>query len=221
MQTKMTKKIMLVSALSLTIFSASAQDFKVPLKNTWTAFDTTEAMDKKLEQCNKMMLISKKWNNEWITHFYASLCKTIISYGEKDETKHDALLDDADKEHEEAVSILGKENDETYVLAAMIANSRMMINPMQRWQKYGKLFSDNLENAKSINENNPRIYYMKGVTTFHTPKAYGGGKKAALPYLEKAEGLFAKETDADITKPYWGKAKNAFFLEQAKQGDKE
>ena len=50
---------------------------------------------------------------------------------------------------------------------------------------------------------------------------FGGGKKAALPYLEKADELFAKEGTDDITRPYWGKRTNDYFLQLAKGEDKE
>lgn len=216
------KQLVWIAALTLGMGTAQAQDFKAPLTATWNAFDTTKAPEAKTQLANKLGLISKKWANEWSTHFYYSLAKTIISYNEKDEAKHDALLDEADKEHDEAVTLMGgKENDETYVLAAMIANSRMAVNPMQRWQKYGKIFTDDLNSAKEINEKNPRIYYMRGVSTLFTPKAFGGGRKAALPYFEKAGGYFATESNADITKPYWGKTQNTYFMEEAKKEDKE
>ena len=215
------KKMILMSALSLAVVSADAQDFKAPLQATWNALDTTNAPEAKLQLVNKLTLIAKKWPNEWSTHFYACVGKVFAAYDERDEAKHDALLDEADKERDEAVSLLGKENDETYVVSAMIANCRMMVNPMQRWQKYGKLFEDNLKNAKDINPSNPRMYYLKAVSTMFTPKNFGGGKKAALPYFEKADGFFAKEDGKDITKPYWGKTHNTYFLAQCKIEDKE
>ena len=205
----------------MTVAMAQAQDYKAALKKTFTAFDTTQSFDAKVEQSNKMALIAKKWDNEWVTHYYASLSKTILSYMEKDVKKKDAYLDEADKEKETAVSIIKKENDETHVLGAMIANARMAVDPMNRWQTYGKVFSDNLESAKEINPNNPRMYYLQGTSKLFTPKAYGGGKKIAQPYFEKAEGLFAKETSDDIAKPYWGKDHNAQFLAECKKEDKE
>jgi hypothetical protein len=142
---------------------------------------------------------------------------------EKDAAKREAYLDEAEKEKEDAVAILKKENDETYVLAAMIANARMAIDPMNRWQKYGQLFSQNLESAKEANADNPRMYYLQGVSKFFTPKQFGGGKKAAMPYFEKAQGLFDKEQalNKDITNPHWGKDKTVYFVEQCKKEDKE
>ncbi len=217
------KKLFAVLGLAVASVSVHAQDYISPLQNTWTAFDTVahENFAKKEPIANKLALIAKKWNTEWITHYYASLAKTEISYNERDAAKHDAILNEAEKEHDEAVSILGKENDETLVLAAMIANSRLAVDPMNRWQKYGKIFSDDLEAAKAINANNPRIYYMKAISVFFTPKAFGGGNTVAQPYFEKAEALFAKEPGNDINKPSWGKKENNFFLVQCKTPDKD
>src|SRR5690606_31425081 len=120
-----------------------------------------------------------------------------------------------------AVSMLGKNNDETYVLSAMIANARMAVNPRSRWQKYGKIFEENLDKARELNADNPRIYYLQGTSKFFTPKMFGGGKKAALPYFEKADGLFAKESTDDIADPYWGKINNDYFLGMCHGEDKE
>ncbi|MBC7553353.1 MAG: hypothetical protein H7257_05195 [Taibaiella sp.] len=218
------RKLMLMSALALSVMSVQAQDYKKPLYNTWQAFDTLpvlNAHDAKLQQANKLGLIAKKWPNEWAPHFYVALSKAMMSYDEKEIARHDAVLDEADKELEEAVSILGKQTDETYVLGAMIANSRMAADPMNRWQKYGKIFSDDLDAAKKINPSNPRMYYLKAISTMFTPKAFGGGKANALPYFEKAQGFFAVEKEDDITKPFWGKKPNALFLAECKKPDSE
>jgi len=51
---------------------------------------------------------------------------------------------------------------------------------------------------------------------------FGGGKKAALPYFEKAATLFSKENDNDIVNHIsWGKAVNEHFLKEAQAGDEE
>jgi GNAT superfamily N-acetyltransferase len=217
----MTRFLLLTAIAAFTYLNCHAQDYNETLKKTFTAFDTTQDFTKKVEQSNKLTMIAKKWNNEWTAHFYNAYAKAVLSYMEKDEAKRDAYVDEADKELSEAVGILGKDNDETYVLAAMVANARMAVKPQARWQKYGKIFEENLQKAKEINAENPRIYYLQGTNKFFTPKMFGGGKKAALPYFEKADGYFAKETDADMSKPYWGKFQNAFFLKESKGEDKE
>jgi hypothetical protein len=140
---------------------------------------------------------------------------------EQDATKHDALLDEAETYLTDAVHLLGKENSETEVLAATIANSRIGVDPRNRWQKYGKQFDEHLDKAKEMNADNPRIYLQRGISKYFTPKMFGGGKKAAMPYFEKAQSLFAKESSDDIDKPYWGKATLAYFLKMANGDDKE
>jgi hypothetical protein len=209
------KKIIFLSMALVAVFVARAQDYKDVLKKTVDAFNATDDMSQKVEYTNKLGLIAKKYDNEWAPHYYLAFAKTILSYNEKDETKRDAYLDDADKELEDAVNI-SKANSETYAMAAMIANARLAVNPMNRWQKYGKIFDEDLDKAKEMNADNPRIYFLQGNSKYHTPKAFGGGKKAALPYFEKANTLFEKETDADITKPYWGKVITAKLLAECK-----
>jgi len=213
------KKILLIGAMAMAVLAVKAQDYKPVLQKTFETFVTATEQDAKVEQSNKLSLIAKKWDGEWATHYYAALSKTMLSYTEKNADKRDAYLDEAEKERDAAVSLLKKENDETYVLAAMIANARMVIDGANRWQKYGKIFSENLENAKEINPDNPRMYYLQGTNKYYTPKAYGGGKKAAMPYFEKAQALFAKEKDDDITKPSWGKRITEYYLGECKKED--
>ena len=213
------RKFIIAAVAVFGTYASNAQDYKAPLEKTFGIFDTATVMEAKIEMANKVSLIAKKWPTEWQTHYYAALCKTVLSYMEKDASKRDAYLDEAEKEHDEAVSVQKKENDETYVLAAMIANARLAVDGSTRWMKYGKIFTANLENAKKLNPDNPRIYYLDGTAKLFTPKAFGGGKKAAMPYFEKAAPLFEKEAGADITKPHWGKDRNAMHLAECKAGD--
>jgi hypothetical protein len=218
----MTRYILLIALAAFGFANCKGQaTYQDALKATFTAFDTTQNYQKRVEASNKFSMIAKKWGSEWSTHYYVAYSKGVLSYMEQDEAKRDAYLDEADRELDEAISLLGKENDETYVLKGMLANARMAVKPQARWQKYGKLFDENLDKAKELNADNPRIYYLKGTSKFFTPKMFGGGKKPATPYFEKAEGLFAKESDADITKPYWGKTANAYFMSEIKKEDKE
>ncbi len=206
------KKMILSAALAVAGLSAMAQDYKKVLEATFLAFDTTRDMNTKVANANKLSLIAKKWDGEWVTHYYAAYSKAQLAFMEQDATKKDAYLDEAENEKDNAVTILTKDNDETYVLAAMIANGRMSVDPMNRWQKYGKIFSDNLSSAKEYNPDNPRMYYLQGTSKYFTPKNFGGGAKAAKPYFDKAKVLFEKENGSDIAHPYWGNRNNEYFL---------
>lgn len=215
------KKLLFATIIGLSTMNTYAQDYKQVLENTFLAFDTTRDLSVKTQQSNKLSLIAKKYSDEWTAHYYNAYAKAQLSYMEKDEAKRDAYIDEGEKELSEAVSLLGKDNDETYVLAAMLASARLSVKPQVRWQKYGKLFDENLEKAKELNPDNPRIYYLKGTNKFYTPKMWGGGKKVALPYFEKAAALFEKEHPDDITVISWGKRANDYFLSQSQGEEKE
>ena len=218
----MKKSLFLAGALAAVITAGAQADYKPILQLTFVNFDTTyNDPAAKINAGNRLILIAKKYPNEWAPNYYAAYSRVQLSYFEKDEAKRDAYVDEAENYLAEAVRLLGKENDETHVLTAMVANARMGVKPQARWQKYGKLFDEQLDSAKAINPDNPRIYLERGIAKFYTPKMFGGGKKAATPYFEKAKELFAKEKGGDMAKPYWGQTTNNYFLEQIKGDEKE
>ena len=216
----MKKSILIAAAVAVTLSASAQADYKPVLQNTFLAFDTTYSdMTAKVNAGNKLILIAKKYNGEWAPQYYAAYSRIQLSYLEKEEAKKEAYVDEAENYLAEAVRLLGKETDETHVLTAMVANARMAVKPQSRWQKYGKIFDEQLDQAKAMNPDNPRIYLQRGISKFYTPKMFGGGKKAATPYFEKAQALFAKESGGDLTKPSWGKQTNGYFLEQIKGDD--
>lgn len=214
----MTRYILLVAVSALMYIQATAQDMNDALKKTFIAFDTTQDVSVKAANANKLGMIVKKWKEEWQPHYYNAYAKATLSFRETDMAKRDALVDEAEAELAEAISLMGKENDETYVMKAMLAQARMAVDGRNRWQKYGKIFDENLQKAKELNESNPRIYYLKGTSVYFTPKMFGGGGKKAKEYFEKAEPMFAKEQQEDMSKPFWGKTPNQYFLARINEG---
>jgi len=55
----------------------------------------------------------------------------------------------------------------------------------------------------TLNANNPRLYYLQGMSLFNTPEQFGGGKAKAKPVLEKAVALFKAEQVKPLH-PNWG-----------------
>ena len=194
-----------------------AADLKTTLQPTFNQFDTSRDIHQKQLLAARLSMIGAKWSKEWITHYYVAYSNAILSSLEKDDDKRDLYLDEADKERAVAVSLLGQENDETHVLGALIANWRIAISPMSRGPKYGKIFREHMAAAQTTNPGNPRIYYLEGMAKYSMPKFVGGGKEAAMPYLAKADSLYSKATDMDITKPYWGKQLNGYYLSMCRK----
>jgi hypothetical protein len=203
----MKKTITSIFLFTCSVLFVNAQTVEEALKTTLTQFHSAVDQNGMIASSNRFVLIANKWNTDWTTHYYAAYAKSIIGAVEKDNAKKIAYFDEAEKHLETAKTNLKSENDEVCVLTAMIASMKIGVYPDQ-WQKYMEIFSSNLQKAKALRAENPRIYYVEGTSKFYTPEAYGGGKKSALPYFQKAAEYFNAENELDIRKPFWGKRQN-------------
>lgn len=211
------KKIKLLFATLIFSHCLPAQNFQEALQNTYQSFAGTDSLSMMMDAANRFERIAAKWSNEWTAHYYTAYAHIVLSYKIDDEKQRDAMLDKAEKVFAKVKTLLGKEMDETLIMEAYIANARLAVKPMSRHKEYGAIFDSRLESASKINPKNPRIYLLKGQSIFHTPKAFGGGAKRALPYFEKAAALFTSEAKGDLSKPFWGEERNTYYLGESKK----
>lgn len=207
---KSTGLLMILLSLQVCI---NAQTLEESLGNTLHKMDSVKTVPEMISISAQLDMIADKWNNEWISNYYAGFAKAILSFMVQDAKKKDLYLDEADKFLAKTKSIKS-ESDETYVLAALITNARIAVDGQNRGMQYGGAFNQLLEKAKSINPDNPRIYYLKGTSLFYQPEMFGGGKDKAKPLFEKAKELFAKEEKTSVLKPSWGERENENYLKQ-------
>lgn len=140
---------------------------------------------------------------EWLPRYYAGLNYVYLGFMGKDETTKDKFLDQADV-NLKAAEAISADNDELAILRASIAQARLAVDPMSRWQQYGTLFQASIEKAKVLNVNNPRIYLLEGSSLMHTPEQFGGGPNAGCPVLKQAVEKFATFKPASALSPTWG-----------------
>jgi hypothetical protein len=200
----------------ISTFIAYAQNFTDVLRTQVQAFEEAKDLAGKTAVSKQLETLVASYPNEWAASYYAAYSTIVIAFFEPGATKKDQLLDQAEKYLAQARK-LAPRNDEIPVVAALGASARMSVDPETRWQQYGTVYEENLQQAKSLRPENPRIYYLQGLSAMYTPEMYGGGKRAALPHFEKADSLFGKETEKDIRKPFWGKADNASHLAQCRE----
>lgn len=206
--------------VAIATFSTQAgAQMKDSLQKTYNELERVSSLEKMTTETlipisAKFDLIANQYPDQWVAHYYAAYIKALIAYQDMNAAQKDAWLDQANI-YFERVKTLNPESDERYVLGALLANARLAVDGQARWQEYGKIFDENLEKAKAINPNNPRIYYLKGASLFYTPKMFGGGAKKAKPYFEKANTLFT--TQHDILVPYWGQEQTTYFLKECEK----
>jgi hypothetical protein len=208
------KKLFILLFLALTSVAYS-QTIEESIQSTLSQFNpgNRTAM---MAAVNRFDLIAKKWNNDWVSHYYAAYSKTIAGATESDAAKKAQFFNEAEKSLEAAKANGASENDEVYALLAMISSNRIGLDP-EAWQKHMEVYSTNLRKAKQLRKENPRIYYIEGMSKFYTPETYGGGKKNALIYFEKAEEYFKNESKSDVRKPYWGQEHNAEMIQECNE----
>ncbi|GAB3913284.1 hypothetical protein GCM10028803_57230 [Larkinella knui] len=150
---------------------------------------------------------------EWLPGYWAAYTYALLSIKETDAAKRDAMLDKANEFYKK-VAQQQPDNDETMVLAALLANARLAIDPENRWQQYVPEFEAALGKAKLKNPENPRVYALQGQSMFYTPEQYGGGKAVACPVLKQAAEKFATFKPASTIHPSWGVDTNQYLLGQ-------
>ena len=207
------KKLVLFLLLSFPIFAFQAQTLEEKLSALFLEFDTTQVFSAKMAASSKLELLANMESENYAVNYYAAYAKAMISYIEKDKDRKDMFLDVADS-FLEKVKQLQPKNEETFILGALLANARLVVDGGSRWKQQGDIFNANIDAAIAINPANPRIYHLKGVATYFTPKMFGGGAKNALEYLEKAKTLFVNQVNGNITVPYWGEKRNLYFISE-------
>ncbi len=191
---------------AFTFASANNEKFVKAMESALAQLRQVQNSDKLDEWqtvANQFERIGKVEVKEWLPAYYVAYCYARMSYIEQDNDKKDKYVALAETQCDNALKI--SKHDELYTLRAMIAQANMAVNGAIRWMAQGKVFSENIEKAKALNANNPRIYYLEGNSVFYKPEMFGGGAKNACPIYKKAMEKFATFTPASSIAPVWGK----------------
>lgn len=150
---------------------------------------------------------------QWLPYYYAGLALTRVGWMDQKVDK--------DKNAEQIKALCNKaeaieKNAEIYSLRNMAATQQMLVNPQERWQTYGQEAAAALQQGMQADPNNPRLYYLQGMSLFNTPEQFGGGKDKAKPVFEKALALFKAFKPVNNLYPAWGQKITEQMLEQCK-----
>ncbi len=197
----------LMTAFSATVFSANYEEtMKVNIQKLNTEF-TTSGLTNLASQFER---IANAEPGKWHPKYYMAYCYVwATAIGEMPAEEKHKLLDMAQVQMDALLKTFKKES-EIFALQAFVY--QMRITDMSKGFKYSSLASEALEEAEKLNPNNPRVYYLRGNNTFHTPKAFGGGKEKAKPMFEKAAALFESQKPANAIEPAWGSEHNKQML---------
>ena len=215
------KTLTLIVALIAINLTAHTQDDKYTkiMKSSIAKLDTAELQSTWIKAANKFERVASAEKDKWQPYYWSAYCNIVQVYMEKDKEKIDSHLDKADKLIHLADSLSPK-NSEIVALQGWSYGARIAVDPMTRGMKYGPMSGKKYEEAKILNPENPRCYYLSGVATLFTPEMFGGGKEKAKPILEEALEKFKVFEPATEVDPDWGEEQCVKMLERAST-DKE
>lgn len=168
-------------------------------------FGGSRASKELLDISARFVKIGEAQKTEWLPYYYAALA--VSNYGWTLSAWSDRRDENADKGNAllNRAEAFSKNNSEIYIVRSMFATQQMMVDPQSRWQSYGQQAGAALEWAKKLNPNNPRVYYLQGISIFGTPEQFGGGKAAAKPLFEEAVRKFDVFRPESALSPNWGR----------------
>lgn len=137
---------------------------------------------------------------QWLPYYYAGLANCNIGWMDQSADK-DANADKVKALCDKAEAI--EKNAEIYSLRNMAATQQMVVDPQNRWMTYGQEAAGALQKGMELDPNNPRLYYLQGMSVMNTPEQFGGGKAKAKPIFEKAVALY-KAAQPKPMYPNWG-----------------
>ena len=206
----MKKMITAVVLLTAIIANAQSDKYVATMKKNLALFDSVKTTVEYQGLAGTFERIGDAEKTQWLPYYYAGLALATAGW-------QDAKLD-KDVNAEKVKALCDKadaieKTSEICEIRNMAATQQMMIDPQSRWATYGKEAGEALQKGMQINPNNPRLYYLQGMSVFNTPEAFGGGKAKAKPVFEKAVALFKTEQPAPLH-PRWGQKQAEEMLAQ-------
>ena len=208
-------KTLLALILSFSAITGVLADDKYEnaMKKNLDKIDEYTTSDDYIKLANNFERIALAEADKWLPYYYASFIYVLANYADSSKTQKDIFLDKAVELINKADS-LAPNNSEVYTLKGMLAQARMQIDPMSRWQKYGGEAQFSFQKAMEADSLNPRPEYLVGAGVFYTPKQFGGGPDKAKPILENSLRKYEQFVPANDLMPTWGKQMVEELLKQ-------
>lgn len=195
------QKMILALALLVTLeVSAQTDKYTEIMQKNIALLDSAKSIDDLQSLAGTFDRIGDAEKTKWLPYYYAALAQTWVGWNPttKDKDANSAKIN-AFLAKAEAI----EKNSELYTVENMSATQQMLMDPQTRWMTNGKDANIALQKGMQADPNNPRIYYLQGMSLLGTPPQFGGGKDKAKPLFEKALALY-KTVKPQPLYPNWG-----------------
>lgn len=165
---------------------------------------------------NTFERIADAEKSQWLPYYYAAYTQVMQALMLKDKSQVDPIADKAEGNLDKAEA-LNPKSSEIACVRSLIATARLTVDPMTRGQQYGAIAAELLQQAKTLNPENPRVYMLQGQSLLYTPEQFGGSKSQAKTTLELALEKFAAFKPESSIAPHWGEPYTRMMLQASQK----
>ena len=145
-----------------------------------------------------------------LAHYYVGLTGSRLANLTEDDGRALTYVEEA-IEHLEAAVEADERSAEAHALLSSLYGRKVGLRPMQG-MLLGPRASSELDRAKALAPDNPRVAYIEAMSLFHRPQMWGGDPEQARRTLERAIELFERERPQGPLAPDWGHAEALAWL---------
>jgi hypothetical protein len=201
------KKFTLIIAVVLVSLVSKAQnpEYVQKMGQTLGEFTNCKTVEDFQALGNKFEMIANAEKGEWLPLYYQAECFILMSFVEQsDAEKKDSYLDVAEKSIVKLVEMAPGEA-EVFVLQAFYFTGRLVVNPMERGQKFGQLSGQATGKALAIDPNNPRAKMMQLQMNIGSAPFMGLDPKSFCPDAKELLAKWDEFKPKSPIHPNWGK----------------
>jgi len=200
----MKKILFAVAMIAAMNVQAQSDKYVDAMKAKLSLFDSAKTSADYQSLSDGFARIGDAEKTQWLPYYYAGLALSTMGWMDQKIDKDanaDKIKSYCDKAEANTTSPTDKA--EIFALRNMAATQQMLVDPQTRWQTSGMEASTDLQTGMQLDPNNPRLYYLQGMSLFGTPEQFGGGKDKAKPVFQKAVDLY-KSFVVKPLYPDWG-----------------
>lgn len=203
------KKTLILLAVALFTLPVLAQPrkYKKSMEKALEAMDQASAPVEYVKCAASFESIAEDYETMWMPDYYAAFSLVITTFNEQEYARKMEYLNRASGSLERARKIQPEES-EIEALAAFYALAMMAADPETNGPIYLEEFTTKLNKARSLNPENPRVYYMDALLKENLPEFMGGGIEQAKSLYLTADEKFKSFHNDDPMWPHWGEELN-------------
>lgn len=201
------KKIILVFAVLLVNLVTVAQkpEFFQTMGETLGQYSSCRSVADFQALGNKFQMIANVEKAEWLPLYYHAHCFILMSFVEQgDAAKKDSYLDEAEKSIDQLVAMVPTEAD-VFALQSFYFSARLVVNPMERGQKYSALSGQAVGKALTLDPTNPRALLIKLQGDMGSASFFGKDPKSFCPQAKELLANWNQFKPKSPLHPNWGK----------------